>query len=198
MALFKVDFTAEGRMQYVFVEGASEDAARMAVEEFAVEVTGIRQVEDSGWYQSDSESLMVEAGQPGAQDGFDVEYGFLGHSQSDCALYGSDSARTLLEDAGVSEGYRQVADKARGEIAPKGEHGDPLLEEPADGVTLVVSRDVADTIRLALDGEHSRLIYLRDKSHSRLAMRALRDEIDAVGTALSAIEGALADEADFR
>lgn len=163
MALFKVDFTAEGRMQYVFVEGASEDAARMAVEEFAVEVTGIRYQPLSSTYQSDSGSLMVEAGQPGAEDGVDVEYGFIGHSQGNGAIYGSESAQTLLEDAGVSEGY---ADKERG-----GLDEDDLAR-------------IANALRLAFDtGLHN-----AGKVHDRDMAEIMRGMAKSYGQTLSKVE----------
>lgn len=185
MAVFKVEYAmADGRMGSVFVADDDEELTQDQIHQHLpfpkigavqqVDMRGITGAKEDG-SPADDDTLIVQG-----EDGEWVTYYLLQRGLVD--VYGTASDHERLIEAGVDSGYQQVAD----EVATR------------DAVDLTVSRAVLDTIRLALDGEHSRLIYLRDKSHSRLAMRALRDEIDAVGTALSAIEGALADEADFR
>ena len=111
MALFSLNIEAEGRQQVVFVEAdgfAADVRDAFAEATDGVTVTNVQTVDDDAWYSTDREGIMV------TQEEGDVEYAEPILSTEDLTAWGSDSARSLIEDAGVSEGYRQVAAEVAG------------------------------------------------------------------------------------
>lgn len=187
MALWKVNFTVGGRMQVAFVEGPdtgsafARDRVRASFDVATadrVKVTGVRVLEDDEWFATDRDGVMVTT-----EEG-DVEFGEPILQTEKITVWGSESAQEMLVEAGVDEGYQQVADEAA-LAAP---------ESDDDVVVGALTKDAWDTIRLALDGEFARLITLRDGTQSRIAAQALREAVEQVQFALAAVESLLDDE----
>lgn len=103
MTLSKIGIKHDGRQQVVF---SADDFAVLALEKAGLFVESVVEVPDDDWYTTDREGLMVKG-----EDGVDVEFEGPILSTDNAAIFGSESAQTLIEDAGVDAGYQQVADE---------------------------------------------------------------------------------------